>query len=83
MAPVFPFIPRRLVEGESNKYVRARDLENSDFYGRLGEVLRFYHVWFKVDERNEVRVSLKVILDKELSWNYTTKAQDTVWLKDH
>ena len=80
--PVISFIPRRLEEGSRNRLIRARELETKEFYDRLEAVLKYYDIRFKASENNTVLVSLQVILNKELSWNYTKKAQDPEWLSN-
>lgn len=79
--PAFTFFPRRLSEGQQNKLVRARNLENARFYLNLRQVLEYYDIPFGVAKNGTVKVPLRIILDKELSWNYTQKAQDVHWLE--
>ena len=74
--PAFTFLPRRLSEGRQNELVHARNLENVEFYRNLRRVLENYDVPFRVAKNGAVKVPLRIILNKELAWNYTQKAQD-------
>jgi hypothetical protein len=65
-----------------NLYV-SDDFPPEDFYHNLYCVLRFYNVPFTKETNGLIRVPKSVLNNRELMWNYTTKAQDPVWLKVH
>lgn len=49
----------------------------------IKRVLAFYAVPFKENQNGELLISRKDWEDLEMMWNYTTKANDPVWLKAH
>jgi len=46
-------------------------------------VLRFYHVKHREDASGAILVPRNVASDLDTMWNYTTKARDEVWLREH
>ena len=56
---------------------------DANFYKNLKTVLDYSDVSYKVNRVGNLRVKRKVKTNKELIWNYTTKALDTGWVKSH
>src|SRR4051812_20594690 len=56
---------------------------DSALFRNLEKVLNYYNVAYKVNGRGETLIKRKLDDDKEMRWNYTEKALDTVWLKSH
>ncbi len=54
----------------------------SKFYINLEKVLKYYNESYKVID-GKVYVRRIKRFDKDLMWNYTTKALDTAWLASH
>lgn len=78
--PVFTFTPLRLEPDAERGLVRAEDLENREFYAKLEKVLEEFGVKHRVRGDGSVAVPLGVVLDEEMRWNYTTKAEDAAWV---
>ena len=58
--------------------------EPSDgFYSRLEQVLTYYDEEYSTNEKGIVLINEKLKNDKDLCWNYTTKANDSNWLSNH
>ena len=74
-------VPLKLVEGRENKLVAAPELLTPQFVERMKAVLKHYGEDFDVSAQGALRISKKLSLDRELLWNYCTKAQDGAFLK--
>ena len=70
--PVFQ-IDEKLVEKEPTE----------GFYSRLQYVLKFHNEDYSVDEDGIIYINRSLRRDKDLCWNYTTKANDSKWLSEH
>lgn len=46
-------------------------------------VLNYHSVKFKIDSGGDILIQRKVYSDKEVLWNYTSKALDTTWINQH
>lgn len=77
-----------------NSYIRIQpvlftdsgfiDFNGDSFFNKnLGKVLGYYDVGHKVDDQGNIFVKVSLNADKELIWNYTTKALDKDWLASH
>ncbi len=53
------------------------------FHEGVRQVLAYYGVRHEVDGDGRVRVPARVWSDRDLMWNYTTKARDPDWLATH
>ncbi len=53
------------------------------FYSRLEQVLNYYGEEYSINEKGIVLINVELIKDKDLCWNYTTKANDSTWLSNH
>ena len=53
-----------------------------EFQKTISEVLKYYKKPYKV-ENNTLSIPKSLYDDKELIWNYTTKARNESWVKEH
>ncbi len=67
------------VEFNGEKYIINKKNISSDFYNNLQNVLNYYGEKFN-EQNGIIYVKSNLFNDKELSYNYTKKAIDTVWL---
>ena len=79
--PIFPFVPLELNEGERNVFVKSVSPLDTDRIKNLAMILDHYGERHCVCGQN-VRVCLRLFLDKDLMWNYTTKANDPKFVED-
>lgn len=56
---------------------------SNDYNQRIIKVFKYYKVNFRVDGDSTIWINKKVMKNKELIWNYTTKANDLEWLRNH
>ena len=68
-----------IFDGNSYKTIEV----NNVFYQNLEIVLDYNNVNYKIDKRGKVLVNQSLSEDKELLFNYTKKALDSLWLKSH
>lgn len=55
-----------------------------DFRTNIIQVLNYYGVEYHMEiNTNKLMIKRKLFENKELLWNYTTKANDSLWLKNH
>ena len=57
--------------------------QTSEFYPNLEKVLTYYGEEYSIDKNGIILIDEKLRKDKELCWNYTTKANDSIWLSEH
>jgi hypothetical protein len=55
---------------------------NKGFYKDLAQVLVYYEVPYR-KEAGVINIRRKLSQDKDLVWNYTSKALNEDWLKTH
>ncbi|OXA77678.1 hypothetical protein SAMN05444397_102426 [Flavobacterium aquidurense] len=65
---------------QQDELIDARDLLSKTHVKNVIHVLMFYNEEFKV-QKGKLLVSSKI--DRKTLWNYTTKANDSVWLVEH
>ncbi|MFB3387935.1 hypothetical protein [Flavobacterium sp. LAR06] len=65
---------------QQDELIDARDLLSKTHVQNVIHVLKFYNEEFKV-QNGKLLVSSKI--DRKTLWNYTTKANDSVWLAEH
>ncbi len=65
---------------DGNELVEKPNSLNQEQTKNLIEVLNYYKVDYKLIDG---KIHLRNNLDKELIWNYTTKANDSLWLLNH
>jgi hypothetical protein len=46
-------------------------------------VLEYNNVHYKTNKSGNLLIKRKLSTDKEMLFNYTTKAQDSIWLNSH
>ncbi len=61
--------------------VEDAGLLTKEHVDRVEHVLQFYDVEFH--RVSETQLLIMTPIDKDTLWNFTTKAEDDVWLKDH
>ena len=81
--PCFKFIPVEMQSGYKNRLVYNYDLQSRDFYKNLKKVFNFYSIKYSQSKDGSLIITLKLHLDKELCWNFTTKAKDSQWISTH
>jgi len=70
------FEPLQMKEGVQNELVVAPELSTPDFWKRLRIVLDFYREKYQISGDGSILVTERLASNKELIWNYTTKARD-------
>lgn len=65
---------------QHDQLIDAADLLSKTHVKNVIHVLKFYNEEFKVQNR-KLLVSSKI--DRKILWNYTTKANNSVWLAEH
>lgn len=66
---------------EKDGLVDSTRLNTKEHYDRVERVLRYYKVQF--ERTGETSLRLEKPIDRDLMWNYTTKAEDQKWLAAH
>jgi uncharacterized protein YxeA len=56
---------------------------DATFYQNLKIVLDYHQEHYKINSSGKLKIKRKIHTDKELVFNYTTKALDTIWVKNH
>ncbi len=67
------------VEFNTQEYVISQENFPPQFYINLEKVLNYYEEDFK-EKNGVIYVKYKLFGNKELSYNYTKKANDSIWL---
>ncbi|PTL78085.1 hypothetical protein DAT35_41460 [Vitiosangium sp. GDMCC 1.1324] len=52
-------------------------------HGNVIHVLRYYQVNFREEANGAILIPRSLANDLDTLWNYTTKAQDEEWLREH
>jgi hypothetical protein len=65
---------------QQDELIDARDLLSKTHIKNVIHVLKFHNEKWKV-HNGKLLVSRNI--DREILWNYTTKANDSVWLAEH
>ena len=73
--PIVKFVPRTIIIESDTKINYIESMETNEFYKNLVEVLSFYNVPFHATTNNTIYVPLTIVLNKELSWNFTKKSK--------
>jgi hypothetical protein len=72
------------VKLEEDSFVVDKSKGMSDqFKQNIQQVFIYYDVDYRVSKKGNIEVPEEQWEDKELMWNYTTKANDQEWLKGH
>ena len=75
----FRYVEFHAVHLGADEFVISTEKQTPKFYDNLKKVLNHYEEDFK-EENGMVYIRYKLYKDEELVWNYTTKANDPVWL---
>lgn len=70
-----------LVVNDKQQLISDTSQLNSAHLDNLEHVLRYYGIKFIRVSDNELLINDNV--DKDTQWNYTTKANDPKWIKEH
>lgn len=63
----------------NDTYIISQNKPSGKFYSNLKSVLRYYKEDF-LEKDSVIYVKSKLFADRELMYNYTKKAKDSVWL---
>jgi len=74
------FQPLKLQTGHQNRLVPAPELVTSSYLERVKIVLEFYGEEYQTNATGLLLIPRKISRDKELLWNYSTKAQDPAFI---
>ena len=61
-------------------FIKCPDSLNEKHQADIEKVFSYYSISFKKENN---RIFYKGSIDDEVLWNYTTKANDTMWLNSH
>ena len=70
------YVPLRF---NGNNLVKEEKLYTKEHYDKVEYVLNFYKIPYT--RSGNVEIKFKKPLDKELMWNYSTKAENKQWLE--
>jgi hypothetical protein len=76
------YVAFRPVYARGDELVVAEEPPSAEFTRNLERVLTFYGVPWRTRD-GEVLVPASVWADRDTCWNYTSKANDEVWLRSH
>ena len=74
------FQPIKLEHGTRDRLVSAPELLTPEYLNRIKEVLAFYGEPYEINAAGRLLVTSKLARDKELLWNYSSKALDDAFL---
>ena len=74
--------PHYLSSNSEYKYYGEVTLDSAEFV-HIKQVLDYYGEEYKTENSNTVLLPKKLAKQWELVWNYTTKSNDSTWLKSH
>lgn len=78
--PFMKFTPIKMEEGFRNELVNAPELVNKEFNKNLQILFEYYDITYRIDKNSNIYIPLTLYFNKELKWNYTTKALDKEFL---
>jgi len=81
--PIIPYSPIVSDLGREIKLVANNELITKDHLDRAEHVFKYYGENYWRVSSNTLFICIPLKLDKELIWNYTIKAEDPNWLKEH
>ncbi len=73
------FVPVYL---ESDKLIQKIELLDEELKSNVEMVLLYYEEKYKIED-GKLYITKQLADNKELIWNYTNKAKDSIWLKKH
>ena len=71
------YVPRVI---ENDKITKKPILMTLTHKKNIVEVLKYYNEDWKIENG---KIYISSVIDEEILWNYTTKANDTVWVYEH
>jgi hypothetical protein len=74
------YVPYRPVIRSQDELVVSDAAVNSEHRENIKRVFDFYSVSYR-EENGQILIPADVWQDRELMWNYTTKANDPQWLR--
>lgn len=77
------YVPYKPVYKHGDQLIVSTDSLSTEFRENIKIVFKFYDVSYKEDENGVILIPKKIWEDKDTIWNYTTKANDPDWLKNH
>ncbi len=69
------------IEYQNDDLIVIQNAPEGGFYSNLEHVLQYYGKDYSKKEDGTIWISEELYADKDLMWNYTTKASDSVWLQ--
>mgnify|MGYP003494263612 CR=1 FL=1 len=70
----------RPVYKEGDRLIVSEVSMSAEFKSNVRFVLEYYKVPYKEDKNGNIFIPENVWMDRDLIWNYTTKANDPSWL---
>ena len=67
----------------NEKFVVSEEPMTDEFLINIKSVFQFYKVKYEINNQNQVLIAQDLWEDRDLMWNYTSKANDPTWLKEH
>jgi hypothetical protein len=77
------YVPFRPVYARGDCLVASDVAPSSALREAVKAVLAFYDVPYREDDTGALLIPESVAADRDTVWNYTTKANDPVWLRAH
>ncbi|MFP5268719.1 hypothetical protein [Coleofasciculus sp.] len=74
------YVPYRPVIRSQDELVVSNSAANPEHQGNIKQVFDFYSVPYR-EENGQILIPAGVWQDREMMWNYTTKANDPEWLR--
>lgn len=71
------------IEKQGDTYVEVKSHADSIFLKNIEQVLNYYDVAYEKHSDSKIFIEEAIYEDKDLMYNYTIKAKDDEWLKDH
>lgn len=78
-----PSVTFRPVYRSGDRLVASDEPMDPRMRGNVIHVLRFYQVDFRAEANGTILIPRSLANDLDTLWNYTTKAQDEAWLREH
>jgi hypothetical protein len=70
-------------EGDNLLYSEISKMPQG-FTEKIIKVFDYYSVKYKIDNHNSnILIASNLYVDKDLLWNYTSKANDSIWYESH
>lgn len=76
--PLARYVP--IIQGPDQRLIPANEMNTEQHLDRVEQVLAYYDQPYRRLESTDLRIPWALVLDRDLVWNYTLKAEDTDWL---